>query len=115
MGSLRKKITKVPNIILLYSDTNEFQHGQSWDDDPRPIRSSTMLSTFVNTSQEEKGRKTMMESSTQTPSPLEKNETNMKLANESFGRFVGLELSNISPLKRRYVMYEIIKLFENCG
>lgn len=53
------------------------------------------------------------ESSTQTYSNAEENIKKMEFANNAFGTFVGLELANVPVLKRRYVMYQIIKIIEN--
>lgn len=34
-------------------------------------------------------------------------------ANEAFGAFVGQELNNVPLMKRRYIMYQIIRMIEN--
>lgn len=36
----------------------------------------------------------------------------LKSANDCFGMFVARELSNVSQLKRRQIMWEIVRLFE---
>lgn len=53
----------------------------------------------------------MSESSTQTYSQDDKKKLDM--ANEAFGAFVGQELKNVPIIKRRYIMYQIIKIIEN--
>lgn len=52
------------------------------------------------------------ESSTQTNNNAD-NTKNIDMANEAFGMFIGRELQNVPMFKRRYVMYQIIKLIEN--
>lgn len=93
----------------MYSDeaTEDFENGQRWDFQIN----NNAYSMTVNTSQKQKRVK--VDSITQTPPMVQYNETMLKLANESFGNFVAYELSNIAPMKRRYVMHQIIKIFEN--
>lgn len=79
------------------------KNSQDWDDDNNNYQTRDISTNTTNLN--------LTESSTQT------NTTNnlhyIEMANESFGIFIGRELLNVPMFKRRFVMYQIIKLIEN--
>lgn len=79
------------------------KNSQDWDDDINNYQTRDFSTNTTNLN--------LAESSTQT------NTTNnlhyIEMANESFGIFIGRELLNVPMFKRRFVMYQIIKLIEN--
>ncbi|RVE41361.1 hypothetical protein evm_013993 [Chilo suppressalis] len=55
----------------------------------------------------------MLDATTQTEKDVEQILKIREASNEAFGVFVGKELSSVPEIKRRVVMYEIIKVFEH--
>lgn len=79
------------------------KNSQDWNDDQnytqtRDISTNTTSLNFTN-------------SSSQTYNA--DNSKYIDTANEAFGIFIGRELQNVPLFKRRYIMYQIIKLLEN--
>lgn len=74
-------------------------HSQDWDCDQKE--------NF-----KEDGTKTPKDASTQTPEYNKVIDSNIVKANESFGVFVAQELLNVPLIKRRQIMFAIIRLFE---
>lgn len=71
------------------------QYGQAWDD--------TINEAIPK----------MLDATTQTEKDVEDFFLKKEASNEAFGVFVGKELSTVPQIKRRFVMYEIIKIIEH--
>lgn len=78
--------------------------SQDWDDDNNNYQTCDISTNTKNLN--------LTESSTQTNTTGD-NSKYIEMANESFGIFIGRELANVPMFKRRFVMYQIIRLIEN--
>lgn len=76
------------------------QCGQAWDD-------------TINEANPKNQVLKMLDATTQTEKDVEEILKIKEGSNEAFGVFVGKELSTVPQIKRRFVMYEIIKIIEH--
>lgn len=78
-------------------------NSQDWDDNNIKYQTRDISTNTTNLH--------LTESSTQTNNT--DNSNYIERANESFGIFIGREIQNVPIFKRRFIMYQIIKLIEN--
>lgn len=81
-------------------------NSQDWEDNNVNYQTRDISTNTTNLN--------LTESSTQTKNIDNLNNiNNIQRANERFGIFIGCELQNVPIFKRRFIMYQIIKLIEN--
>lgn len=78
-------------------------NSQDWDDNNIKYQTRDISTNTTNLN--------LTESSTQTNNT--DNSNYIERANEGFGIFIGREIQNVPIFKRRFTMYQIIKLIEN--
>ncbi|XP_052745628.1 uncharacterized protein LOC128199572 [Bicyclus anynana] len=78
-------------------------NSQDWDDNNIKYQTRDKSTNTTNLN--------LTESGTQTNNT--DNSNYIQRANEGFGVFIGCELQNVPIFKRRFIMYQMIKLIEN--
>ncbi|CAH2088380.1 unnamed protein product [Euphydryas editha] len=85
-------------------------HSQRWDCDQKDYFEHEDTKESRNDAPK---KRNVEDASTQTPEYNKVIDGNIIKSNESFGVFVAQELLNVPLIKRRQIMFEIVRLFEH--